>query len=428
MRNPFCAVLGVCVLVVASAACSAGDGTGGFIPADHFETGPGLHMYMFQDKIHWQAGVLSARRHITTDCVTAPIALEISFPPAAGGPGRIAFDTDHALGRNGQTPLIPDDVIGMSFFIKGDGSEGFARLGLAKVYEEHASFTCSIEIPLSSKKWRHVILKWSDLSPAVDVSRMEAVLFGLTEGSPRPAHYILDALRFVRSTDVEPAFAALANEANARKPEIEIPRRPSAASCTYNKGGLAKARAKLREGKPMKWLAYGDSVTVPVQMFNVPEELIPRYAYYGVAAAKLTEEFGSTVEVVVDAVGGRQLNENFQSLLDSLEKETPDVLILLGGDSVPNYRRLMPQVVAAAEKAGTELLVVVPTYDSQPYKVPSYDWLRRWAVENGIACIDARRYLLGVPEQFWADTTANSSHPNPTGHRLIGEAVAEMFR
>jgi lysophospholipase L1-like esterase len=178
----------------------------------------------------------------------------------------------------------------------------------------------------------------------------------------------------------------------------------------------------------MKWLAYGDSVTVPVQMWNIPEALVREYAYYTVAAKTLEKEFGSKIDLVVNAVGGRQLNEKFQSLLDSLASEKPDVLVLFASDTIRNYELFMPRVVKAAAETGTEILVIVPTYDYVPYRCPEFDWLRRYSIENGLACADARRYLLDIPECFWADTVANDAHPNPEGHRLIGEVVAEMFR
>ena len=196
----------------------------------------------------------------------------------------------------------------------------------------------------------------------------------------------------------------------------------------YNKEGLSKARAKLRDGKPMKWLAYGDSVTVPVQMWNMPDNLHRRYAYYGVAARKLRSEFGSEIKIAVDAVGGRQLSENFESLLASLKKEMPDVLILFSGDKVEKYEHFVPKVLDAAESVGAEVLFVMPTYDGRPYRTTSIDWLRQYCIDNKLACADARTLLRGIDEAYWGDTIANVNHPNPEGHEMIGELVAEMFK
>jgi len=221
--------------------------------------------------------------------------------------------------------------------------------------------------------------------------------------------------------------AAVAED-SGRRDFFDVPARPATSACSYNKTGLAKARAKARRGEPMKWLAYGDSVTVPVQMWNIPEGLVKSYAYYSVAAAFVEKEFGSKIDVTVNAVGGRQLNESFETLPKLLAELKPDVLILLTGDTIANYRTFMPKVLDAAQASGTEVLVVVPAYDAYPYREPSIDWLREYAVENGIACADARTFLLGIDDHYWGDTISNVQHPNPLGHRLIGEVVAEMFR
>jgi hypothetical protein len=170
-------------------------------------------------------------------------------------------------------------------------------------------------------------------------------------------------------------------------------------------------------------------VTVPVQLWNIPSDLHQsKYGWYAAAARSLENEYGCTIDVAVKAVCGRQLNEEFGEIQSSLDSEKPDVLLILAGDTIANYEILMPQVVSQVKAAGAELLVVIPTYEPRPLRVPAFDYLRRYCIENNIACADARTGLLGIPAAFWGDTTANPSHPNTLGHRIIGQVVSEMFR
>jgi len=409
------------ILAGTVALAQAGDS----FPVRLFEERPGVFFYLFQDDALWAQHAFSVEHHATADYVTPPVAMEISFPLIGGEAGWMELDIDQTVPREEGRVAVPSQSTGIAFFFKGDGSPGKARIELREDYRAAGS---AVEIPLSDAKWRHISLSWADFAPAPAVEKICSLAFGVADGTARPAHYTIDALEFVKAAPDPAAFAAMLDAANARSAEPEVPARPGPAGFLYNREGLRRARAKLRRGEALKWLAYGDSVTVPVQLWNIPEDLRAEYSYYAVAAAGLEEEFGAEIEISVNAVGGRQLNEDFQSLLDSLRAGKPDVLVMLAGDTTQNYRRLLPRVVETAAETETEILIVIPTYDAAEYTSPSYDWLRRWAIENDIAAADARRYLLNPDPAYWGDTTANPNHPNPLGHRLIADVVAEMFR
>lgn len=429
MKNTVRSNVPVAVLsavVLAWAACAlAADGAGGSHPVRLFEERPGVFFYLFQDDALWENQVFSVEHHATADCVTPPVAMEISFPVVDGEGGSLELDINQTVPREEGRLAIPSECVGVSFFFKGDGSAGSARVELRADYPTSGP---AVEIPLSDNTWRRVTLAWADFMPAGDIASVQSLAFGLADGSARPAHYTIDALEFVKTLADDPSTAALVQAANARRSEPDVPVREGPVGFVYNREGLRKARAKLRRAEGLKWLAYGDSVTVPVQLWNIPEPLRAQFSYYAVAAGNLEREFGSEIEIAINAVGGRQLSEDFQGLLDSLRAETPDVLVMLTGDTTANYRRLLPQVVETAAEVGAEILLVIPTYEASEYASPSYDWLRRWAVENDVAVADARRYLLAGDQATWGDTTANPNHPNPLGHRIIADVVAEMFR
>jgi len=392
-----------------------------------FEREPGQLFYMFQQDAFWEKGVFAARKQPTTDCVTPPSALQCYFPPVDGPAGWLELDLNQALPREeGSTqPPIPADAVALAFYVKGDGSSGFGRVELRGDDNNPGP---AFEFPLADASWHWVAIAWDKFTPVATSATATMLAFGLKEDTKRPASYTIDALRVVKTADENAELAKLAAAANANKAPIPAPYRPGPAACAYNKSGLAAAREKVRRGEALKWLAYGDSVTVPVQLWNIPEKYRPKYAYYRVAADFLESEFHTKIDITVNAVGGRQLNENFDELGKALAAAKPDVLIMHPWDTLKNYQIYMPKAAAAAREAGAEVVVMVPVYDAFEYRDPAIDWLRRFCIENNIACVDARTYLLSPGTIYWGELFANPFHPDPEGHRLMGQVLAEMFR
>jgi hypothetical protein len=397
-----------------------------FYAPEKFESEPGELFYMFQDDGVWERGVFSAQKHGSADCVTPPSSLECSFPDVEGAAGYLELDLNQALPRqDDKAPIVPADAVGVAFYVKGDGSKGAGRIELRG---EDNTAGPAFEFPLSDRTWHLVAVTWDKFEPKADPAKGAMLAFGLAVDAHRPAKYLVDALRFVKTEGEDRELSALAAAANAGKEPFDLAYRMAPGACAYNKGALAKSREKLHKGEPLKWLAYGDSVTVPVQLWNIPEKYRANYAYYNAAAATLSNEFHSEVDVTVNAVGGRHLYQKFDDLTSALDTVKPDVLIMHPWDKRSNYEIYIPKAVAKAREVGAEVVIVVPVYDAFELRDPDIDWLRQYAIDNNIACADARTYLLGPGKIYWGGYFANPMHPCPEGHRLMGQVLAEMFR
>jgi hypothetical protein len=397
-----------------------------YVPND-FEDHPGRCFYLFQDDAFWAARQFAALKSVSTDSVTPPASLGFSFPSLDGAPGAYSLDLEQVMERPEGRQPVPPDTVGLVFYTRGDGSAGKGRVELR--VGDHKPSAAGADFDLADTKWRRVALAWKDMPEGFDLKSISELVFGLASGSRRPSSYRVDAVRFVTSLDEDKELAALAAKASENTGPFPVPDRPAVASCVYNKEGLAKAREKVKKGEPMKWVAYGDSVTVPVQLWNIPRAYQAQYSYYRAAANVIEKERGSKIETIVNAVGGRQLNENFQTLLDVLDKERPDVLVMHPWDTRENYETFMPRAQAAASEVGAEVLLVVPVYDAFPLRDGAIDWLRDWAREKGIAVADARTYLLATDKEFyWGAFFANPYHPGPEGHLIMSEVLVEIFR
>src|SRR5262245_17973662 len=73
---------------------------------------------------------------------------------------RSAFFTSN---RRGQSDW--DDAAGFSFWLKGDGSDGFG--GLQFIYDNDYAVRYDYCFPLASKEWRKVTVAWRDLIPVL---------------------------------------------------------------------------------------------------------------------------------------------------------------------------------------------------------------------------------------------------------------------
>ena len=97
-------------------------------------------------------------------------------------------------------------------------------------------------------------------------------------------------------------------------------------------------------------------------------------------------------------------------------------------DTTRQLPGLHAEAVAKARDVGAEVVVVCPSMTPSRSATRHRLARRRYAVQNNVACADARTYLLGPGEIYWGGYFANPIHPGPEGHRLMGQVLAEMFR
>ena len=398
-----------------------------YIPGG-FEDHPGRCFYLFQDDAFWAAREFAALKSVSTDCVTPPASLGFSFADLKGAPGVYSLDLEQVMERPEGRQCIPADTAGLVFYVRGDGSAGRGRVEFRT--GDHKPTAAGADFDLANTDWRRVDVAWKDMPKGFALKSVSELVFGLASGSPRPASYRVDAVRFVTSLDEDNRPRRRCRQGVRERRPLPRPRPPRRRLLRLQQGGPRQGPRQGREGRAdevarLRRLSNGARAVV-----EYPEELTrPQYSYYRAAADIIEKERGSKIETVVNAVGGRQLNENFQTLLDVLDKERPDVLIMHPWDTQKNYETYMPRALAKASEVGAELLLVVPVYDAFPLRDPAIDWLRDWAKEKGVAVADARTYLLATDQEFyWGAYFANPYHPGPEGHLIMSQVLVEMFR
>ncbi len=109
------------------------------------------------DEVHFQAPKEKAK----VEAVEGKVGKAVRFS-FAGGPryGGGAFCTSNIHG----TPAW-DRAAGLSFWIKGDGSDNFG--GLELIYDDDFSVRYDYAFPLNSTEWTRIVVPWRDLVPVM---------------------------------------------------------------------------------------------------------------------------------------------------------------------------------------------------------------------------------------------------------------------
>jgi lysophospholipase L1-like esterase len=186
-----------------------------------------------------------------------------------------------------------DRAAGLSFWVKGDGTDGVA--GLQLIYDNDYAVRYDLAFPVRGRDWTKVTVAWADFVPVLPgpksrplggpggnpPSKVSAVWFGrwwYWRDYPALA-FAIDDLR------LEPAVERDANEYRPAGPP------------------LARVLAKLKAGQPVTVVTMGDSLT------DVRHWANRTAAWPGLLRDRLKAAYGSAVTVHNPAIGGTQLRQ-----------------------------------------------------------------------------------------------------------------------
>lgn len=233
--------------------------------------------------------------------------------------------------------------------------------------------------------------------------------------------------------------ANLKSPAPARAPAAPI----AAAGANTAEGdaaGLARTRRLIAEKKPVRVVAYGDSISEVKPGWNGGAKS-PEANWAAVLGKRLGEQHpGSAFTLAHFAIGGQNTYEGL-GRLDGLEAHAPDlVLVAFGANDCchhfldPDETRLaLATLVADIGKRFAADVVVVGTGGDNPQK-PFFRHLdatraaqRAAAEEAGVPFVDVREAVLAATAggHRWAEfhLAADNCHPNDAGHAVWAEAA-----
>jgi len=393
MRRSSCGAVAVCILLV-------GHAIGGPVVLDDFEDLSGWKTYRGRgslDKADTAAVGSGAIR------VTFPGMVFKKLPPRP------------------EREVIPwDGSAGLSFWVKGDGSDLF---GCLAVSSDRGRFPYVYYFPLKNTEWHQHKVSWEEFAP-----EGERYTLG-SKGALPPSG--IGGLRFGnrwtihRNNERLPKHSYCIDQVQI---EDEVPKPVPAPEMRP----FADVADLLRTRKKIHVVCMGDSITAGSGLADKDNE---RYAtvIQRVLRARLGYE-----DIIVEsrAVGGAKLTDARAWTRRDFRGEPPDLVTILYGyndkkvytcayfkDSLNDYIDRIARVTDG--KTAVLLLSTIPGTKFKFVMLDDFaDAVRQTARERGLACFDLDKVIKAIgrveAEKYFADM----AHPNKEGHEVIGKAIA----
>jgi lysophospholipase L1-like esterase len=400
MRRTTIAAAAAALLVSAAAVCAQPWMLEDFSDADAIEARRGFN-------------VLRDAEFAITDGIA-------TFHNPAGAGATVLIPVDQEILADNETW---DDCNGLSFMLRGDGSEHWSRIGFG-----NGSHIYELYFPLANDQWHEVRVHFDELvgvGPlypiksfgALPPSGIRTVQLGdrwrLTwNNAPMPEHsFAIDDVKLI---------------ADAPEPLPAPSPRP-----------LEEVLQKLRDREPVSIQCMGDSITAGT---GLPDRDTQRYAVR--LGEKLRERLGyDEIECYSRAVGGARSPHARHWIPRDFHGVEPDLVTMAIGynDKSGAYH---PQYYAWAMNdyidrvaritGGTAAVCPIATLPGGSHRFVMMDdyaqTVRDLADRRGdITCIDLAAQIQQLGRQGWMEYLGDLAHPNIEGHEWIADALADWI-
>lgn len=370
-------------------------------------------------------------------------ALQVHFPES---------DRDQFVGRSIDAGAAWDAAAGLSFWFRGDGSDGFVAVSLL---DDTFTKRYAALVSLKEKAWRRVSLRWADFVPEV----LTADWLGQAGGNMKPSE--VRALWVGRWFYLQPwSRCSFALDDLCLEPAIDRPAPPPPEA--GRSPGMPRTLARLKAAQPVTIVVLGDSITYGTRLEDPATQAFP-----ALLQRALRETFKyDGVRVVNAGVPGIETRQGIVLLPREVARHRPDLVIAHFGyndfssmqlNRIPeeqrkglaeeNWRQLVARVRALPGReqedggaAVPEVLLVATTPGADAARHRALDFFgdaaRDVAAAAGCAFTEAPRQAFrsaledGVLEELFARTPKGKldvAHLNAAGHLKFAEALMKSF-
>lgn len=390
---------------------------------------------------------LTAILGLSAAALAEPIVLADCDSPEAwktNGPATVAAAADAAVGQGAVQVGLPgtatltlaarataamadwDRYQGLSFMIRGDGSENFGCLAVAGGGSD-GSYSYVTWFPLRDTAWHKVTVSWDDLVPENQVDPIGS------PGSLPPSG--ITVLRCGSRWTI--------GHNNYPLPQVsfgldqvqleEVVPRPAPPPALRP---MADVVAKLKAGQPLRIQCMGDSITAGT---SLPDRENQRYA---VLTGRLLREWLKIdgLECYSRAVGGAKLTDARAWVPRDFDGPAPDlVTVLYGYNDKSNthtkayYQRSLNDYldrVARVTNGQTAVLLLtcLPGTGPRWSMLDDYaDAVRETAQQRGLACFEFQQVFKALGRAGVEPYFADQAHPNVEGHEKLAYALASYL-
>ena len=366
----------------------------------------------FEDVSEWRVTRKPAAFEAASDATVGQGAIHVTMP----GMVSRTLGKSYVAGSSAW-----DSYQGVSFWVKGDGSDQFGCLAVSGRYAYATYFS------LQRTEWHKVTVPWSGFVPEQQVDGIGVF------GSMPPSG--ITVLRFGSRWTIY--------HNNERIPEHEywvdhiqledvIPE-PGPAPAPRPFGEVL---GLLSQGEPVRIQCMGDSITAGTSLSDKDES---RYAT--LVERELRRWLGrDTISCISRAVGGARSTDARAWVPRDFVGPVPDLVTVWygyndksGAYTCDYYERSLSDYidrVCRATEGKAAILLIAPGPGCGPRFVMMDDYaeaVRRLARERQLGLFDVHKVLKTLGREEIERYFADMAHPNEKGHRAIADALCELL-
>ncbi len=318
-----------------------------------------------------------------------------------------------------------DRAAGFSFWVRGDGTDGFG--GLQFIHDDDYAVRYDLCFEVKGTDWTKVTVAWRDLIPVLPgpkanplgtpggnlPSKLSGLWFGKWWywGDYPAISFAIDEIR------LEPTIDRDAKDARPDGPP------------------LGRVLAGLKAGKPVTVVTMGDSLTDKRHWAN------REVAWVDLLKERLNEKYGSEVNIVNPAIGGTQLRQNLVLMPRWLDRAPePDlVTIFFGGNDWDagmrgeEFQRACADAVdrvRRATKGKSDVLILTTNPSAARWEATAElaEACRRAARDRNAGLADTEQAFRNAGQEDRDKLFVHDRiHLSREGHGIVAEAVVRAI-
>ncbi|MDD4871512.1 MAG: SGNH/GDSL hydrolase family protein [Kiritimatiellae bacterium] len=379
------------------------------------------------------SGILYAEPFVLEECDNATLwktnrapATVVVAPDTKYGSGAIKVTMPGEVTRTLSKSWVTNSAAwdryeGVSFWVKGDGSDLFGCLALTGVYPYVVYF------PLKNTEWQKFTFAWVEFAPEMQTSPL-----GISAGMPVSG---INAIRLGSRWNIYhnnrniPAHSFCLDHIQFEE------RVPSPVTAPLPRP-FKEILDLLRANKPVNIQCMGDSITAGT---GLPDKDNQRYA---VLAQDLLRRWLNqpAITCVSKAVGGARTTDLRAWIPRDFNDTAPDLVTLWigyndksGATTCEYFKQSVNDYidrVCRVTKGRSAILLLATGPGCGPRFVMMDDYaeaVRELAGERKLPLLDIHRLLTALGREKIEEYFGDMAHPNEKGHRFIADALCEFL-
>ena len=350
------------------------------------------------------------------DGVNGQAGVVVSHLPKGTAQLQLVFDDDQLD--------VFDQYQGVSFYIKGDGSDCWETISLLHNY----NYTYNYFVPLKSTEWVKYTVAWRDFIPESQCGMIQQ-----TGGIPACGINTLRIgcrWRIWYDNAQIPEHSLMISDVKL-EPVVNRP------TNQWKPAPFDGVLAKLKNKEPLTIQFQGDSITAGTSLRDKVKER------YSIKTEELLRKWLKNDKIVCvnRAVGGARTNDERAWLQRDFSGGVPDLVTLWigyndksGCNTVSYYKQTVADYidrVAEITKGRSAFLLFAPGPGKGARFTMMDDYaqaIRELAAERGLPCFDVSKLFKSFGKKEFSNTyMADTAHPNAKGHEVVADALCEFL-